>query len=680
MNDYSYTDRNPQSALLENSNNKRHHSNKAVKFILFLIVIGTFSYLYNSNSSISSLSSPFIQGSSGGGNRIGKVVVFNNRNNQQATRQQDEQAATATPSTTLLIHYHKTGNNFIGDLLTEIDRTYRQQRHDLAMKDYFVLNRILNKNGDGGGDDNNGTIDGTTNNMDNDNRKRRRMMTNEEDDQTKRLERRSKKQQAIKGAADTTIPIQKANKEIDGGIKQNHKASSVVYDQESDYYSSGRPKKRNKVRNRNKGQEALNQDQAKQKSWINVHIPQKRSHDPWTGCPNLGSDPLEIGAAYRMTAPDLFCNLSMLVLPIPEVNVPIEPPRRGSSEREVDLELDGIANSKEGSNNATRLPFPSWETTKIVHFVRDPFDMALSNYLYHSQRPTPEHWVLARHLNPCATSDEFIKFVLKELTGSSSSSRRDYSLPNVNITKDELLQVSKLCRYYRRDHPLPNTKPNVTRAFYGLLLRLPPYDGFRMATTHFLLAQHAASGGDLLRMPNNILRLKEWEEHGLISATTTGAKQSNKKQQSSHILTVSMGSIMKDMKGNIQEICDFIFGNISNATARSEIGNDIADAMVALYNAKEKASEELRRDGVGNNKSRNNGSKNAPEDSTHQTTVMLDDPTLTKMIQGIHLTQGLMDSNERRLLKERLEKDPVLGNIMLQLREIVDSVIERAGN
>lgn len=32
------------------------------------------------------------------------------------------------------------------------------------------------------------------------------------------------------------------------------------------------------------------------------------------------------------------------------------------------------------------------KTTKIVHFIRNPFSMVLSNYFYHAQSPTPEKW------------------------------------------------------------------------------------------------------------------------------------------------------------------------------------------------------------------------------------------------------------------------------------------------
>ncbi|KAL3938983.1 MAG: hypothetical protein SGBAC_006219, partial [Bacillariaceae sp.] len=633
-------------------NNKRHASQKTVKVVLLLIVVGTFSWVSNTTSSLSSISA-FIQGGSSEGGRIGKV--FNNRNQQQQ-RQENRNQAIDAASTVLLIHYHKTGNNFIVDLMMEIDRTHKERRHDLAMKDSVVLNRMNKLKGDVGHKED--ATDTTPNNSE---AAKRRRLT-QDGDQTSRLEQRSRKQQSIKRGDTSPInQVEKAQKEMLDGGRNKHKASAVV-DDEIQYYRA-RPT-RNKIANRNKGQEALNQDQAKKGATRNKKFTTpKRSHDPLTGCPNVGNlDGLETGAVYRLTAPDLFCDLSLPVVQNTATRDLNETIGQSDLKTEMEVELDdGMKKSKD--DDTARLPFPPWNTTKIVHFVRDPVDMALSNYLYHSQRPTPENWVLSRHLNPCATNDEFIEYILGELTasGSSSSSKKGgQSLPNMNITKDALLQVRQLCQYYRRDHPMANTKVNVTRAFYGLLLRLPPYDGLRMATTQFLLAQNPESGGDLLRMPNNIRRLQEWDEHAI-----TAGEASSLNQQS-HILTVSMGNIMKDMKGNIQEICDFVFGHISNVTIRSEVANDIADTMVAMYNAKERASEELLL------------KKAKGENEDTDQTKKLDEPISingnSTMRVGSHLTQGLMNSTERRLLKEQLAKDPVLGSIMLQLQQVVNSV------
>lgn len=61
---------------------------------------------------------------------------------------------------------------------------------------------------------------------------------------------------------------------------------------------------------------------------------------------------LQMGKMYVQESPDLFCSDSDI--------------------------LSSINLSKGG--------------TKIIHLVRNPFDMAISNYLYHAQIPSPEKW------------------------------------------------------------------------------------------------------------------------------------------------------------------------------------------------------------------------------------------------------------------------------------------------
>ncbi len=42
------------------------------------------------------------------------------------------------------------------------------------------------------------------------------------------------------------------------------------------------------------------------------------------------------------------------------------------------------------------------EDVRVIHFVRDPFDMVISGFLYHSQIPAPEKWLTAPNYNLCA--------------------------------------------------------------------------------------------------------------------------------------------------------------------------------------------------------------------------------------------------------------------------------------
>lgn len=260
-------------------------------------------------------------------------------------------------------------------------------------------------------------------------------------------------------------------------------------------------------------------------------LPRKRSHDRTTGCPILGDVEYETRAAYRMPAPNFFCNLSMPVKKVmlqAETKVPSETDRHISAHDRI---------------RARNLPFPAWEATKIIHFVRDPFDMALSNYLYHSQYPTPEPWIKRRDINPCNADDQFMKLVLDKVNGVKYPPS---GLLRSNISKEDLLKVNVMCQDYKVEHRIAKSKPNnKTRSFYGILRRLPPYDGLRFATSHFLMAQSVQSGGDLLRMANNILRLQKWDATGCSTAEF---------RRRPHVLTIKMGDLVEDMKGNMSDI------------------------------------------------------------------------------------------------------------------------------
>ena len=121
--------------VLNTDRKSKHNSQKIGKFILILIGIATIQWASSTTTSLSSISS-FIQ-SSGKGSKLARIF-------ERTPPRLDESAETSA-STVLLIHYHKTGNNFIVDLLTEIDKTHQQHRHDLAMKDPFILNREFKK-------------------------------------------------------------------------------------------------------------------------------------------------------------------------------------------------------------------------------------------------------------------------------------------------------------------------------------------------------------------------------------------------------------------------------------------------------------------------------------------------------------------------------------------------------
>lgn len=190
---------------------------------------------------------------------------------------------------------------------------------------------------------------------------------------------------------------------------------------------------------------------------------------------------------------------------------------------------------------------PSQESTKIVHMVRDVIDMALSNYLYHSQDPTPEMWV-NKNFNPCFMDQTMMNYVL----------------PVVNVSRTEIDKVQYMCnQYFMLNRNANQTK---TRTFYNILRSLPAYDGLRFATAQFTISAKQESGGDLLRMPNNIIRLNEF---------------------TNNTLTVGMNQVVSNMRSSVLDIANFIFdGIIQNENSKLELSTTIADRMKNLYDGK----------------------------------------------------------------------------------------------
>ncbi|CAJ1965993.1 unnamed protein product [Cylindrotheca closterium] len=539
-------------------------NNKHWKVFFLLVAVCTFQWLQNTYTGLPYSYASFVPTRSSKSIEIDSDNDSGNIQHHRHDSQKQEAVVDETTktmasdedaTTILFIHYHKTGNNFVVDLLKQIHRTHGRY-HNLTMKEPSVLKRMKNNN-------------------------------NNNNQNTKGHLQRGQEKRA-------SAMIGKNHDDMD----------------DDEFEDEGSHSGQNET---------------------NVGILRKRSHDPMTGCPVFGDDTdFEIGAAYRLVAPNFFCNLSSITTTM----------LNNAADNDDDDEMEH-ATAKFGTRQ--NLPFPPWKTTKIVHFVRDPIDMALSNYLYHSQHPTPEPWIKRKGINPCKIDEEFLNYTLQEL--NSDGSRK--------ITEEDLLRVSTMCRYYKHEHAIAaNTrkKNNTTRSFYGIMRRLPPYDGLRFATSHFLMAQGVESGGDLLRMPNNILRLREWEQQ---------QQQQQSSEQLQHILTISMENIVKDMGKSVLEICDFILGHISNVTARSAIAQEIEKTMVARYQAKTKASKFIH---AGRQSTSNETAEAELKNNKNWT-----------LRQQSHVTQGIMNETERELLKEQLESDASLGHILLQLREVVDS-------
>jgi hypothetical protein len=116
--------------------------------------------------------------------------------------------------------------------------------------------------------------------------------------------------------------------------------------------------------------------------------------------------------------------------------------------------------------------------TKVVHFVRDPYRMAVSGFLYHTQAPTPEKWVLQKL--PICGNDTHVQMMSQTLGLDIEPVRHLYET------------LSEQVRHFGR-------RAN----FYEDLRGLDRKEGLRLWTSFAICSGMHQAGGDMVRMPFN---------------------------------------------------------------------------------------------------------------------------------------------------------------------------------
>jgi hypothetical protein len=117
--------------------------------------------------------------------------------------------------------------------------------------------------------------------------------------------------------------------------------------------------------------------------------------------------------------------------------------------------------------------------TKVVHFVRDPYKMAVSGYVYHTEGLTPEMWVLEK-LPTCGNATQVP--IMSQALG-------------LDIEPVRHLYETLYEKFARRSPRAPN--------FYQDLKGLDRVDGLRLWTSFAICSDMEQAGGDLVRMPFN---------------------------------------------------------------------------------------------------------------------------------------------------------------------------------
>lgn len=146
--------------------------------------------------------------------------------------------------------------------------------------------------------------------------------------------------------------------------------------------------------------------------------------------------------------------------------------------------------------------------------VRDPARMALSSFLYHSQRPTPEEWVW-NHF-PCRSSDEMRN--MSDVLGVRGGALLDMC-NRISTRGFRPDPAEKPCEAGERDAIGPDgEKKTCWRTmeqprccccpewsnYYARIAeqtRHSERDALRLETARFAMSSGIGAGGDLVRMP-----------------------------------------------------------------------------------------------------------------------------------------------------------------------------------
>ena len=207
--------------------------------------------------------------------------------------------------------------------------------------------------------------------------------------------------------------------------------------------------------------------------------------------------------------------------------------------------------------------------------------MAISNYKYHAQDPLPEgeNWV--KRTNPCAVEDRSTR-VYADLFMKTLISPGVYRL----MEYDDFQMIQTICHRLYDQLSSPG--------FYTHLLTLPPTDGLILATTYLMLGH----GGDILRMANNIIKLRQlqtletqihlWRHD---SSSLHVAKKKNIQRRRVQVLTLSMDHFIHMPKASTLEFLNFIARGNEEIVLTEKEKEEIAMRYEQMYYEKVSAGD-----------------------------------------------------------------------------------------
>lgn len=198
---------------------------------------------------------------------------------------------------------------------------------------------------------------------------------------------------------------------------------------------------------------------------------------------------------------------------------------------------------------------------RIIHLVRNPFTMAISNFKYHSADPTPENWV--HTMDPC------------ERAPSNGDPRYDVlNMASDSANGDPILGPDDMDALYGVCTDLFRSREETQGwTYYEHLRNLPVADALALATS-FLVRGH------VLTMVHNMIRLKQAQaaedrERALQHKPTGGGRRLQ-------VQTLTMDDFQDDPRGTTYRFVDFALGDSLLPGAK----NEVADMNYAMYRKK----------------------------------------------------------------------------------------------
>jgi hypothetical protein len=192
---------------------------------------------------------------------------------------------------------------------------------------------------------------------------------------------------------------------------------------------------------------------------------------------------------------------------------------------------------------------------KIIHLVRDPFSMAISNFNYHSAFPVIEPWVITA--DPCSDEKFFGVQSYSELLLPTFLHHQGGG--GKRMGNDPVMYPNDFKALSDRCHALYQNSFNRAGSekwnYYNHLRHLDPLQGLELATIQ--MCASGTSGGDILRMANNIIKLNEIQQQLAEEDCGTGVPCGERIE----IQTLSLDWFIQDPYGMTIRFLDFSLGN-----------------------------------------------------------------------------------------------------------------------